>query len=46
MEKNEVCKYFSKSEKNSVHKLTWDRGNGKLDCLVRFDGFDEKITLN
>jgi hypothetical protein len=42
MEKNEVCNYLNKFEKNSIHKLIWDRGNGNIERLVAFEGFDPR----
>lgn len=41
MEKNEVYGILEKLEKYSIVSLKWNRGNGELESLVRFDGFDE-----
>jgi hypothetical protein len=45
MEKEKVYEYFRGFEKYSIHTLKWDRGNGELERMVRFDGFDEEGNL-
>ena len=42
MKKDEICKYLDEFEKNSVFALMWNRGNGILERMVAFEGFDEK----
>ncbi|MCK9596879.1 hypothetical protein M0R19_06845 [Candidatus Pacearchaeota archaeon] len=41
MDRKKVYEILSKLEKNSLVRLEWDRGNGKLDELFRFGGFDK-----
>lgn len=41
MKEENLIKYLTGFQKNSRFRLIWDRGNGVLEKLVRFDGFDE-----
>ena len=45
MEKNEIYDYVSSFIKNQEYILKWDRGNGVLEGIVRFDGFDSNNDL-
>ena len=40
MEKNEIYDYVSSFIKTQEYILKWDRGNGVLEDIFLFDGFD------
>jgi len=42
MEKEILNQELKKSSLNSKFTLKWDRGNGFLEKIVYFNGFDEK----
>lgn len=42
MKKEYLYNVLKNSEENSVHRISWDRGNGSIDRLVSFEGFDSR----
>jgi len=42
MEKLDFYRELAKYKKGSEFMLAWDRGNGQLEDIVNFGGFDKK----
>jgi hypothetical protein len=42
MEKSAVYETLKNFEKYTIVSVKWDRGNGPLERMVRFEGFDKQ----